>query len=263
LELVYRPVNASPTEIDATVQIMRGRMENLGARGLVQRQGDVIVVKLDPRTNIERVKRIIGKQAKLEFVLVDDSAEANAAAEQMALPPAVTVQKTSWSEHDRNVVHELVYFKAASRAPLEVLAGRVPPRWRLGIEHVDRSEQGEEWNGMLLAKTSPLGGNDLTDASVGWDKEMNRPEVNIEFDHEGARVIEKFSSENIGRKLAILFDGAIQSAPIIESKLGARIRITLGSGEPMQLQTEAKDMVGTLRSAALPVPVELIRMENK
>ena len=244
LELVYRPINASPTEIEATVQMMRGRLENLGARGQVGRQGDLIVVKLDPRSDVARVKRVIGKRAKLEFALVDDSAEANAAAAEIAMPPAVTSERTSWSERDRNVEHQQVYFKAASRAPLDVLAARVPSRWRLGIERIPAAEGAEEWHGMLLAKTSPLGGDDLTDAVVGWDQQTGRPEVNVEFSPEGARTIEKLSAENIGRKFAIVFDGAVQSAPIIETKLGARIRITLGSfGDPMQLQVEAKDMV--------------------
>ena len=64
------------------------------------------------------------------------------------------------------------------------------------------------------------------------------------------------TGENIGRKMAILLDDKINSAPVIEGRIGARGRITLGGfGDPFQLQQEAKDLVAVLRSGALPAPL--------
>jgi preprotein translocase subunit SecD len=56
--------------------------------------------------------------------------------------------------------------------------------------------------------------------------------------------------------MAVLLDDQINSAPVIEGRIGARGRITLGGfGDPFQLQQEAKDLVGVLRSGALPAPL--------
>ena len=56
--------------------------------------------------------------------------------------------------------------------------------------------------------------------------------------------------------MAIILDDKINSAPVIESRIGARGRITLGGfGDPFQLQQEAKDLVAVLRSGALPAPL--------
>ena len=56
--------------------------------------------------------------------------------------------------------------------------------------------------------------------------------------------------------MAILLDDKINSAPVIESRIGARGRITLGGfGDPFALQQEAKDLVAVLRSGALPAPL--------
>jgi len=112
------------------------------------------------------------------------------------------------------------------------------------------------WQGMLLKRRAELTGEYLTDADVGWDQQTGRPEVNVVFDREGASIIERLSTENIGRKMAIILDERITSAPIIESRLGQRIRITLGSfGAPEQLVKEAKDLVAVLRTGALPAPL--------
>jgi preprotein translocase subunit SecD len=56
--------------------------------------------------------------------------------------------------------------------------------------------------------------------------------------------------------MAVLLDDKINSAPVIEGRIGARGRITLGGfGDPFALQQEAKDLVGVLRSGALPAPL--------
>jgi preprotein translocase subunit SecD len=70
-------------------------------------------------------------------------------------------------------------------------------------------------------------------------------------------MMEKLTGENVGRKMAIVLDEKITSAPVIESKIGERGRITMGGyGDPFKLQQEVKDLVGVLRSGALPAPLK-------
>jgi preprotein translocase subunit SecD len=76
------------------------------------------------------------------------------------------------------------------------------------------------------------------------------------MDRTGAALNERLTGENIGRKMAIVLDEKINSAPVIEGRIGARGRITLGGfGDPFALQNEAKDLVSVLRSGALPAPL--------
>ncbi|MFV3037571.1 SecDF P1 head subdomain-containing protein, partial [Klebsiella pneumoniae] len=80
-----------------------------------------------------------------------------------------------------------------------------------------------------LHKCAELTGEYITDAEVNWDQQTGRPEVSITFDREGANLFEKASGANIGRKMAIILDDKINSAPVIESRIGGgRARITMG-----------------------------------
>jgi len=107
-----------------------------------------------------------------------------------------------------------------------------------------------------LHRRAALTGEYLSNADQTWDQQTGRPEVSFEFDRQGAAISERMTRENLGRKMAILLDDKITSAPVIEGRIGARGRITLGSfGDPFQLQQEAKDLVAVLRSGALPAPL--------
>jgi preprotein translocase subunit SecD len=101
-----------------------------------------------------------------------------------------------------------------------------------------------------------LTGEYLSDAEQTWDQQTGRAEVAFELDHQGASISERMTRENMGRKMAIVLDEKITSAPVIEGVISSRGRITLGSyGDPFQLQQEAKDLVAVLRSGALPAPL--------
>ncbi|MGZ3427036.1 MAG: SecDF P1 head subdomain-containing protein, partial [Polyangia bacterium] len=77
---------------------------------------------------------------------------------------------------------------------------------------------------------------------MSWDQQTGRPEVSLTFDHEGAVLFEKATSASIGRKMAIILDEKVNSAPVIEGRIGGgHARITMGGfSDPFQLQNEAK-----------------------
>jgi preprotein translocase subunit SecD len=174
----------------------------------------------------------------------------------------------SWTEKDTGKQHEDVYLRSKSRASLEkFFAGlkgdlAVPPDHEIGYEeNQGRSDTGESlpdkyWRTFYLHKRAALTGEYLSNADQTWDQQTGRPEVSFEFDRQGAAISERMTGDNIGRKMAILLDEKITSAPVIEGRIGARGRITLGGfGDPFVLQQEAKDLVAVLRSGALPAPL--------
>jgi preprotein translocase subunit SecD len=183
----------------------------------------------------------------------------------------IRVSTPTWPEKDSNREHTNYVLEAKSRDILERFVQGLPkdkqppPGFEIGyLEMNAREAAGENskptgdklWHAMLLRRRAVLTGEYLTDADPGWDPQTGQPEVNVSFDREGANIIEKVSSENIGRKMATILDNTIKSAPVIESRLGAHIRITLGGyGDPIAMQQEAKDLVGVLRTGALPAPL--------
>jgi preprotein translocase subunit SecD len=113
------------------------------------------------------------------------------------------------------------------------------------------------WRTYLLKRTVELGGTEVTSADVFWDSTTNRPEVLVTFNRYGARRFGDLTSANKGRKMAIVLDERIRSAPVIQGAItGGRCTITMGGGDPAAIQSEAQDLVSVLRTGALPAPLE-------
>lgn len=105
----------------------------------------------------------------------------------------------------------------------------------------------------LLRKEAMITGRDLKNARVGVD-ENNRPQINFSLN---ATATDKFAREtgrNIGRQLAILLDGTVYSAPVIQSKLGSDNRIT------GQFTTQQADELSKiLKAGALPATLKYLQ----
>ena len=262
------------------IETIRNRVDKLGvAEPTIIKKGTDIIVELPglKPADFERIKSIIGRTAQLEFKIVDDGSEymKKAAAAvpkrdpKAALGPTdIDVGTEAWNEEDSGKSHEDVYLRSKSREALQKffagLTGEVavPPDHEIGYEEMQgRGEGGEQtpdkyWRTYYLHKRAALTGEYLTNADQTWDQNTGRPEVSYEFDHQGAAISERLTGDNIGRKMAIILDDRIKTAPVIKSRIGSRGRITLGSfGDPFQLQEEAKEIVAVLRSGALPAPL--------
>jgi len=106
----------------------------------------------------------------------------------------------------------------------------------------------------LLKKHTLLTGAYLTDAKVQIDSQYNEPYVSISFDKKGAKLFERVTGENVKKRLAIVLDKKVYSAPTIQERIsGGEARIT-GSFT----MDEARDLAIVLRAGALPAPVNII-----
>jgi preprotein translocase subunit SecD len=96
-------------------------------------------------------------------------------------------------------------------------------------------------------------GDVLTDARVQPGGSMEGPTVSFVLDAQGARLFGEATTSNVGRQLAIVLDGYVQSAPVI------REPITQGHGQISGRFTfeEAQDLANVLRNGALPAPLAL------
>ncbi len=131
----------------------------------------------------------------------------------------------------------------------DALAGNIPD----GFE-VKNLEEDRRMTETLVLETAPvLTGDKLTNASVAFDN-YGQPIVDIQFDNEGAKAFDSITFRNIGKRLAIVLDGKIHSAPVI------RDRIPNGRGQISGSFTiqQASDLALVLNAGALPAPVGII-----
>ena len=110
--------------------------------------------------------------------------------------------------------------------------------------------EGEE----LIERRVIVNGEDLVDASQGFDSQSNQPIVNFRFNQTGARKFGKATQENVGRRFAIVLDREVISAPVIQTA------ILGGSGQISGRFTvdTANRLAVLLRSGALPATLTVV-----
>jgi preprotein translocase subunit SecD len=109
-----------------------------------------------------------------------------------------------------------------------------------------------------LLKTPPvLDGSMITDATVGFTQKTNQPAIFFTLNSQGAEIFGDFTGKNVGKRLAIVVDNKVYSAPVIQERIGGGSgQITVGSPE------EAHVLAIALRSGSLPAPVVLLEQRS-
>lgn len=140
------------------------------------------------------------------------------------------------------------------------------------IQNIIKTEGGEaeflwgkldpsgEYYGIYLVEKQPeLTGETIIDAypqpGSGYDPgSFGKFEVSLVFNDEGARIFSRVTGANLNKRLAIVLDGVVHSAPTIQAKIrDGRARIT-----GLETMDEAKDLAVVLKAGALPAPVKIL-----
>lgn len=136
----------------------------------------------------------------------------------------------------------------------EALKGNIPPGDEILYHYGVNPKTGlREKIPYLLKKRVLITGQYITDARVQINR-YNEPYVSLTFNSRGARLFEKITGENIKKRLAIVLDNKVNSAPVIQDRIaGGRAQIT-----GRYTMEEARDLAIVLRAGALPAPVKII-----
>jgi preprotein translocase subunit SecD len=105
----------------------------------------------------------------------------------------------------------------------------------------------------LIKKHVELDGSQLTNARVEFDQ-FQQPRVGIEFSRKGARIFERITGANINKRLAIVLDKNVYSAPNIQDRISGGKAVITGHFTT----EEASDLAIALRAGSLPAPVKII-----
>ena len=111
----------------------------------------------------------------------------------------------------------------------------------------------EEDVNYLVEKKARVGGENLIDAKASFDPQQGHA-VSFRFDTTGAQKFGKATSENVGKRFAVILDGVVITAPVINSPITGGSGIITGSFTSQ----EATDLAVLLRAGALPAPLEII-----
>jgi preprotein translocase subunit SecD len=202
------------------LETIRNRIDQFGvSEPDIRPEGeDRILIQLPGVKDPQRAIDLIGKTAQLEFKLVAEDVSVRDAKDGKA--PAGT---------------------------------RVYPMSRF-----DSATGRSSTEDIVLKDRSLMTGEYITNAQVQIDTQYNTPYVSLEFDAQGARLFERISEENIKKRLAIVLDGTVYSAPVIQDKISGG-RATITGSFTME---EARDLAIVLRAGALPAPVKILEQRT-
>ncbi len=193
----YGLLTINNSALKQSIEIVRRRIDDVGTKEptILQRGEKRILVELPGLKNPERIKKLLGKTAQLNFRLVSENSE-------------------------------------------------------FGTDEMI-SEDGDK---LIISKRIVMSGENLIDAQPNIQNQRNEPVVSFTLDRIGAQKFGRATTDNVGKKLAIVLDNKIISAPNINEP------ITSGKGMISGNFTfqEATDLALLLRSGALPTPLEIV-----
>jgi preprotein translocase subunit SecD len=258
LQLKDNQVNRFKDEsVDQAMLVIRRRIDKWGVAEVDVRKlgSDSIQISLPGQQDPEQAKELIGTTAQLEFRMVDDKSTFFQDTFKSTPPDPkdgitlVTSEGFPQLEAvDRPTL--LGYVKGKEPADRQVLLQCVESQLKKGAC--------EKYRTYLVEKNVPLTGESLSsaDASLG---QYNEPEVNLTFDAQGGRDFGTLTEKGVGRRMAIVLDDNVHSAPRINEKIpNGRARITMGRmGARSQDDwlREAQNLALVLKAGALPAPV--------
>jgi preprotein translocase subunit SecD len=201
--------------VDQSLETIRNRIDQFGvSEPIIQRQGQTgILIQLPGIQDPDRAKEIIGKTALLEFKLVDDTVNAEDAIKN-GPPPG----------------RQVLYGQAGKGEGLAA-----------------------EKQAYVLESRALMTGEYIQDARVRPAEQLQGASVELILNASGARLFEQITAANVKRRLAIVLDNRVYSAPVIQERIGGGRASITGS---FTIQ-EARDLAIVLRAGALPAPVEI------
>jgi protein-export membrane protein SecD len=239
--------------VKKSIEVIRNRIDEFGVTEpeIVSLGKERIVIQLPGVKDIERAKDLIGKTAKLEFKIVHKTL---ASYSDGTIP--ADLAKLMNDSKEAGITYKRGQRFSEYVSKMNAFYKEMPKGYELAFEKKlnPATNEIDALYPYLVEDSAPLTGEALQDATVRIDQQDNRPYVSLTFKSAGGKLFEKLTGENVNRRMAIILDGNVYSAPNIISRIaGGSAQITLGQGNYDDLLTEARDLSLVLRAGALPV----------
>jgi len=198
------------------LETLRNRVDQFGvSEPTLQRQGgNRILIQLPGVKDPQRAIALIGRTARLEFKMVAEDVD-----------------------------------------PQQAVKGSLPPGTQLLYEYrVDRQTGATSEVPIVVKASTVMTGDLLSDAQVRIDTRFNEPYVAIDFNPVGAKRFDQITAANVGKRMAIVLDDTVYSAPVIRERISGGSAQISGSFS----EQEATDLAIVLRAGSLPAPVKIL-----
>jgi preprotein translocase subunit SecD len=251
---------------DRAINAMRMRID---ARAVTEpvvvphgKSGIHVELRGDPDV-LEQTIAILERTAALGIhPIVEDDAGMQAIydAAMQEKPPGIFPMFDSWRGAD-DVDHRSLYLWSADPKVLDTWLHARPPAQHVGngrrlvLEREDHppAAAAVRWRTHVIDLAASVTGKDVASAKVTYDEMVVRPQVELTLTADGTRRFGEATAAMVGHKLAIVLDGRVVSAPVVNAPIpGGRIVIAMGAGDEKQVEREAFDLVETLKAGSMP-----------
>jgi preprotein translocase subunit SecD len=208
--------NIKDYAVRQALETLRNRVDQFGvSEPTLQRQGENrILIQLPGVKDPQRAIALLGKTARLEFKMVAEDVD-----------------------------------------PQQAVRGNLPPGTQLLYERrVDRQTGATTETPIVVQDKTAMTGDLLADAQVRIDTRFNEPYVAIDFNAIGAKRFDQITAANVGKRMAIVLDDTVYSAPVIRERISGGSAQISGSFS----EQEATDLAIVLRAGSLPAPVNIL-----
>jgi preprotein translocase subunit SecD len=265
-------------------QTIQRRIDGLGLKeaAISVRDEDIIIeVPGQDEKAFQGIKDIVSQTARLEFKMVDDEndffEEPARTTKEEELPKGVSfaIENAPIGPGKTRPIHYARIDRLKGEKIEDTL--RRLKEWTAKLEPGDDHEIGygriweyseeteviEEagWRTHYLYAKADVTGDMVRDAQARPDqsqKGLGGWNVSLEFTPLGAERFEQVTAANVKRRFAIILDGKVESAPVIQERIaGGHAQITMGSGSLQQQMDDARKLELVLRSGALPAAINL------
>jgi preprotein translocase subunit SecD len=205
--------------VQEAIKTLERRVNQLGVAEPViaahGNRGDQILVQLPGVTDVEQAKRVIKTTAQLALKLVEGA-------------PSTSRESL-----------------------LQSFQGKVPDNMEVVTGQGDQPGQPLFY---LVRREAVITGRDLKNARMGVDPQTNAPDIQFSLNPQGAEKFKRATGANIGRQLAIILDGVVESAPTIQGQISSEGQIT-----GRFTTEEADELAKVLRAGALPATLRYLQ----
>ena len=266
--------------VNKAIDTIRRRINTMGiGEQEVVRFGDETMYSIEVRLpglkeeDFNKTKTIISKTAQLEFKVVDDDSDIMTKAGEASkdkLPKGITFVTNSYRVEKTGETVPDVYFKTESiveankKVRQEILNKQlkglktfvkslnIPFTHKIGYQETV-SGTSAYYRTFLLKKKTVLTGEYISGVQSLVDPKDNSPYVSLNFTTIGSEIFAKLTEDNKHRRMAIVLDNLVDSAPIIQDKIsGGRASITLGAGSYQERVKKAEMLKVLLKAGSLP-----------
>ncbi|MDR2468237.1 MAG: protein translocase subunit SecD [Spirochaetaceae bacterium] len=222
--------------MDQALEVLNSRIDRFGlTEPVIRRQGvDQIYVEIPGTADPERINDIVMGKGTLNLRLVDETAT-------QTFQSYYATNPFSTFDGDGKLIDSSIVPEDCE--PLGVYV-----KDEYGLDMFSHY--------LVVKKEIGLDGNHIKSASVSRDNFDGTPHVAVTLDDEGGEIFWKLTSENVDKPLAVVLDNRIRSAPKIREGIRTNMSISGFNAD------EANNLALILRTAALPVELEVIQQQS-